>query len=109
MIERVLVPLAATVLSLVFFLAGLIAVALVLFGTVMPCSPERLFYAVTRIAAVIALFAGAVAMERLKFAPSTRKFLIGLALPVLAVGLHAVAAQQDAAAQRTCLAQGNGR
>jgi hypothetical protein len=70
MIERVLVPSAATILSLVFFVAGLIAVALILFGTAMPCSPESVFYDVTRIAAVIALFAGAVLMERLKFAPS---------------------------------------
>lgn len=109
MIERVQVPSAATILSLVFFVAGLIAVALILFGTAMPCSPESAFYDVTRIAAVIALFAGAVLMERLKFAPSAGKFAIGLALPVLAVGLHAIAMQQDASAQRACLAQRNGR
>lgn len=109
MIERVLVPSAATVLSVVFFLAGLIAVALVFFDTAMPCIPESVFYAITRIAAVIALFAGAVLMERLKFAPSTGKFVIGLALPVLTVGLHVIAMQQDAAAQNACFAQKNVR
>jgi hypothetical protein len=95
-------------LSLGFFLAGLIAVALIFFNTAMPCRPESVFYTITRIGAVIALFAGAVLMERLKLAPSTRKFMVGLAIPLLAVGLHAVAMKQDANAQRSCLAQRNG-
>jgi hypothetical protein len=105
MIERVLIPVTATFLSLGFFLAGLIAVALVLLNAAIPCSPEGLFYTITRFVAVIALFTGAVVMEPLKFAPCTRKFMIGLAVPLLAVGLHAIAMQKDAAAQRACLAQ----
>jgi hypothetical protein len=108
MIERVLVPAAATILSLGFFLAGLFAVALALFDTALPCSLESLFYTITRIVAVIALFVGALQMERLKLAPSTRRFMIGLAVPILAVGLHAIAMQRDAAAQQACLAQRDG-
>lgn len=108
MIERVLVPTAATILSLGFFLAGVIAVALLFFNAAIPCSPESVFYTITRIVVVIALFVGAVLMERLKLAPSTRRFMIGLAVPVLAVGLHAIAMQQDAAAQQACLAKRDG-
>jgi hypothetical protein len=108
MIERVLVPAAATILSLGFFLAGLFAVALVLFSTALPCSPEGVFYTITRVVALITLFVGAVQMERLKLAPSTRRFMIGLAAPILAVGLHAIAMEQDAAAQKACLTQRDG-
>jgi hypothetical protein len=47
-------------------------------------------------------------MERLKLAPSTRRFMIGFAVPILAVGLHAIAMQHDAFAQQACIGKGDG-
>jgi len=103
MIERWLVPAAATIFSFLLLLAALVS-PFFLFLTLAPppCENESAFYDLTRSAVPLSLLASAVWLYRLRHHPRMRAFLAALAISTIALGANAVAARLEGGRQAAC-------